>query len=211
VFAFILFSVAAAWIVYNWTPRKAGGPQPAQDERVQAKFKQAEQYYYGRGRAQDFTMAAALYRECAEQGFAPAMNSLGRLQELGQGVPRDLAQAKAWYEKAAALGNPDAQAALSTLTSWTVLIATDGSIDYPKRWVANAAQGGLGPVSVYVRDGKYLTTIGQFVTRAQAEKAAVSLRPKTRPDAVAIDLTNLCPSSTKQNEGGLQVSVCRTP
>jgi TPR repeat protein len=35
------------------------------------------------------------------------------MYENGKGVPVDLKQAKGWYQKAAAQGNTDAQAALS--------------------------------------------------------------------------------------------------
>jgi TPR repeat protein len=43
------------------------------------------------------------------------MLTLGRLYEDGQGVPRDLAEARRWYEKALAAGNEDAEKQLARI------------------------------------------------------------------------------------------------
>ena len=44
------------------------------------------------------------------QGFdAASMNDLGILYSEGDGVPRDARTARQWFEKAAALGNPEAK------------------------------------------------------------------------------------------------------
>jgi len=43
-------------------------------------------------------------RARAEQGDAGAQLSLGLMYAIGQGVPRDYAQAAAWYRKAAEQG-----------------------------------------------------------------------------------------------------------
>ena len=40
-------------------------------------------------------------RQAAEQGDAAAQYTLGRLYELGRGVPKDEAKAAHWYRKAA--------------------------------------------------------------------------------------------------------------
>ncbi len=51
----------------------------------------------------------------AHQGDAEAQNSLGELYAKGMGMPQDYAQARAWYEKAAAQGHPLAQNNLAEL------------------------------------------------------------------------------------------------
>ena len=59
---------------------------------------------YASGR---FDEAIKLYRAAAEAGDARALVSLGRLQETGDHVPKDVAGAYALYEKAAARGGAD--------------------------------------------------------------------------------------------------------
>lgn len=51
----------------------------------------------------------------ANQGIAEAQNGLGELYAKGKGMPQDYAQARAWYEKAAAQGHPHAQNNLAEL------------------------------------------------------------------------------------------------
>ena len=50
--------------------------------------------------------AAELFARAAEKGHQRAQLNLGTLYLRGQGVPRDLIQARAWLEKAAANGDP---------------------------------------------------------------------------------------------------------
>jgi TPR repeat protein len=45
------------------------------------------------------------FRKAADQGDAPAQNNIGWLYAKGEGVPRDLGQAREWMQKAAANGN----------------------------------------------------------------------------------------------------------
>lgn len=63
----------------------------------------------------DPAAAALLWRAAAPRGEATAMFNLGAMYERGIGVSADLARARAWYERAAALDNPDARAALKRL------------------------------------------------------------------------------------------------
>jgi len=178
-------------------------PRATPGTTQQPEYTRAEQYYY----AHDFPEAAKLYEKAAAQGYAPAMNTLGRLYELGQGVPRDFAQAREWYQRAASAGNPDGQAALNSLSTWTVVIATDTAIKYSKRWADNLKSLGFA-ASIYLRDGKYVTGAGSFRTESGAESAAASLRPKTRPDAHPVDLMKWCATSTVATEENQPVFVC---
>ena len=61
-----------------------------------------------------FKQGAALcklcyYKEAAEQGHADAQFQLGRLYDLGRGVPQDDTKAAFWYQKAADQGHEDAK------------------------------------------------------------------------------------------------------
>jgi len=59
--------------------------------------------------------AAALWQAAAARGEPIAMYDLGVLYERGIGVAADLDTAKAWYQRAAALNNAEARAALKRL------------------------------------------------------------------------------------------------
>eukprot|EP00698_Gefionella_okellyi_P017685 TRINITY_DN5212_c1_g3_i1.p1 TRINITY_DN5212_c1_g3~~TRINITY_DN5212_c1_g3_i1.p1 ORF type:complete len:213 (+),score=30.77 TRINITY_DN5212_c1_g3_i1:82-639(+) len=52
--------------------------------------------------------AAQLYRQAAEQGFAPGQYKLGETYELGVGIPKDQKQAEYWMQMAAAQGHEGA-------------------------------------------------------------------------------------------------------
>lgn len=63
----------------------------------------------------DYTGAVAIWRPLALRGDADAQFNLGQAYRLGRGVPLDLAQAKAWFQRAANTGHLDAQATLGLL------------------------------------------------------------------------------------------------
>ena len=54
-----------------------------------------------------------LVRAAAEEGYAPAQVACGRLAEAGGEDKGDMAEARSWYEKAAAQENPDGLLALA--------------------------------------------------------------------------------------------------
>ena len=49
------------------------------------------------------------YRMAAEQGDMQAQHSLGKMYELGHGVPKDMTEATKWIRKAADQGDADAK------------------------------------------------------------------------------------------------------
>src|SRR5215831_14957570 len=59
--------------------------------------------------------ARALFDKAAAQGHAGALERMGAFALSGRGGAQDSAAAKAYYEKAAALGNEEAKAALKRL------------------------------------------------------------------------------------------------
>lgn len=78
---------------------------------ARADFKAGEKAYQ-RG---DYAMALREWQPLAEKGQAVAQYSLGLLYANGQGVPKDDAQARQWYEKAALQGHAGAQVNLGSL------------------------------------------------------------------------------------------------
>jgi hypothetical protein len=64
------------------------------------------------GTPRNETLAAELFEKAANAGHQRAQINLGLLYLRGQGVPRDLVQARAWLEKAAAKDDPYALYAL---------------------------------------------------------------------------------------------------
>jgi len=67
--------------------------------------------------ARDFTRAFTLYKELAKQGNADAQTSLAFMYQNAQGTPKDTAQARLWYEKAAQKKQPYALFNLALLHS----------------------------------------------------------------------------------------------
>jgi TPR repeat protein len=54
-------------------------------------------------------LAARWYRKAANHGSPPATYNLARMYESGQGVPRNLVAARILYQRAADMGQPEAQ------------------------------------------------------------------------------------------------------
>ncbi|MEW6322193.1 MAG: tetratricopeptide repeat protein [Acidobacteriota bacterium] len=85
-------------------------------------------YEYGHGIAVDLREAERLYRLAADNGIASAMLSLGRLHEArGQ-----FGGAATWYEKAAAVGDPDAHRRLERLRSSGRVPAETPTVESPR-------------------------------------------------------------------------------
>ncbi len=77
-----------------------------------ALFAQGEDYYYGRGVAQDYSRAVQCFREAADMGNAEAQHMMGECCYLGQGVDQDYTEAVEWYRKSAEQGCAKGQNAL---------------------------------------------------------------------------------------------------
>ena len=74
----------------------------------------------------DYTTALREWQPLAEQGQAVAQYNLGLLYANGQGVTKDDAKARQWYEKAAVQGHTEAQVNLGVL----LMYARGGQQDY---------------------------------------------------------------------------------
>jgi TPR repeat protein len=101
-----------------------------------ADFNAGEKAYH-RG---DYATALREWHPLAKQGQAVAQYHLGLLYANGQGVPKDDAQARQWYEKAALQGHANAQANLGSLYDY----GRGGPQDFKMavRWYLRAANQG---------------------------------------------------------------------
>ena len=101
-----------------------------------ADFKAGEKAY----RSGDYATALREWQPLAKQGQAAAQYHLGLLYANGQGVPKDDAQARQWYEKAAVQEHAEAQANLGSLYDY----ARGGPQDFKMavRWYRRSAEQG---------------------------------------------------------------------
>lgn len=100
-------------------PRAESGSPNRSNDKVQlgldslldpnVQFGLARGYFLGEGVPENYTQAAILFRQAAEQGHSGAQFSLGAMFCNGLGVPKDISQALIWFRKAAEQGHADAQ------------------------------------------------------------------------------------------------------
>ncbi len=112
-----------------------------------AAFEIARRFLNGEGVAPNPGRAAQWYAYAVDRGSVPAAYRLGALYEKGvDGVPRDLAKARALYERAANAGN------VASMHNLGVMLASGdgGPSDYAgaARWFTRAAERGM-------RDSQY--------------------------------------------------------
>jgi hypothetical protein len=120
----------------TWFRRAADGGDAS------AQYNLALVYERGEGVPQDYRAAARWLRAAADQNLVPAILDLAEisLQPPDSSMPADIAKAVAYYEKAADLGNPVAQAALGTVLTKGLT----GKVDYDQAvmWYRKAADQG---------------------------------------------------------------------
>jgi TPR repeat protein len=114
------------------------------------------------------------WRPLAEQGDARAQFDLGLLYENGDGVPRDYAKARQWYEKSAAQGGTKAQFYLGMQAAF----GEGGPLDLVQAhmWYSLAARNGHAAATVYRNELARQMTPAQI---AEAHKRAREWKPKT--------------------------------
>ena len=83
--------------------------EKAQQGDVEAQLKLGDEFFFGRNRPRNPTVAAYWFRQAAEQGSAAGLYNLGVCQEQGWGIGRSRASAYLSFEKAAQAGLPAAR------------------------------------------------------------------------------------------------------
>jgi TPR repeat protein len=101
-----------------------------------ADFKAGENAYH-RG---DYATALREWQPLAKQGHAAAQYNIGLLYANGQGVPKDDAQARQWFEKAAVQGHAAAQVNLGSLYDYGRGVPQDFKMAV--RWYRRSANQG---------------------------------------------------------------------
>ena len=121
--------------------------------------------YAANGQMQE---AVAAYRRAIDKGSTAAMIELGVLYGMGQGVPKDAAQARKLFEKAAAAGDPRGNTNLAALSG-------GGSTPSDRGLLTKAAEGGSAEAQ-YQLGVMFANGVGgpqdDFAARALFEKAA---------------------------------------
>ena len=154
-----------------------------------------------RGSAAQFFVAGDLcrrnlevmwYRLAAEQGHAPAQNTLGVMYASGQGVTQDYKEAVKWYRLAAAQGDASAQHFLGTMYDNGQGVTQD--FKEAVKWFRLAAAQG---VAIAQFDLGLMYAIGEGVTQDYASahmwfdlaSAAVHADGAKNRDMVAKEMT----------------------
>ena len=120
--------------------------QKAQHGDALAQYTLAGCYaHHGRGVQQNAVEAVNWYRRSAEQGYAPAQNSLGFCYAYGRGVPPNLAEAMRWYQLAANQGYAPAQFHLGLCYEGCPGVAQDHA--QAMTWFRQAAAQGYAPAT----------------------------------------------------------------
>jgi cell division septation protein DedD len=143
--------------------------------------------------AGNYGAAIKEWRPLAERGDPDAEFNLGQAYKLGRGVPQDLRQAQAWYEKAAERGHPQAQANLG------LILFQSGERQKAMPWIRHAADAG-DPRAQYVLGTALFNgdIIGKDWPRAYAlmSRAAAQGLPQAAQNLTQMD--NLIPLAQRQ-------------
>ena len=91
------------------------------------------------------------FRQAAEEGHSDAMNKVGIMYAMGQGVEADAATAMGWFRQAAEKGNIYAMGNIGELYAKGDGVAKD--CDAAREWLTKAAAGGLASAQQYLHSG----------------------------------------------------------
>ena len=152
------------------TPKPREAPARAPEPLAAEPTDPKSQYTRGLARENgadvpvDFKEAVRLYRQAADQGYAPAQARLAYAYEYGNGMDVDYAQAMQLYRKAAEQGDAAGQAGVGHLYALGLGVPRDD--EEAMRWARRGAAGGDAR-ALEVVGAAYLN--GRGVTRDPAE------------------------------------------
>jgi uncharacterized caspase-like protein len=126
----------------------------------------------------DYAVARQLYEKAAAMGSVTAMNNLGAIYSVGNGVPQDYAEARKWFEKATA-GLPVAMTNLGQFYRDGHGVARDYA--EARKWFEKAAaagdSNGMVDLGSLYRDGNGVTQ-DYAEARRWYERAAAASDPQ---------------------------------
>jgi hypothetical protein len=134
------------------SPAPAVPPTPPAPPRQEST---GAQELFRRGEAAFAAMklsdALRSFRQAAEEGHSDAMNKVGIMYAMGQGVEADAATAMGWFRQAAEKGNIYAMGNIGELYAKGDGVAKD--CDAAREWLTKAAAGGLASAQQYLHSG----------------------------------------------------------
>jgi len=101
--------------------------------------------------AKEFSEAFRWFRQAADKRHSDAMNKIGIMYAMGQGVEVDYATAMGWFRQAAEMGNTYAMGNVGELYAKGDGVTKDCGV--ARQWVAKAAAAGLAHAKQYLRSG----------------------------------------------------------
>jgi hypothetical protein len=101
--------------------------------------------------AKEFLEALRWFRQAADKRHSDAMNKIGIMYAIGQGVEVDYAMAMGWFRQAAEMGNTYAMGNVGELYAKGDGVTKDCGV--ARQWVAKAAAAGLAYAKRYLRSG----------------------------------------------------------
>jgi S1-C subfamily serine protease len=122
-------------------------PPPQSGGNAHELFKRGEAAFAAR----KLSEALRWFRQAADTGHSDAMNKIGIMYAMGQGVEADHAMAMGWFRQAADMGNPYAMGNIGELYAKGDGVAKDCGA--ARQWVAKAAAAGLENAKQYLRSG----------------------------------------------------------
>jgi hypothetical protein len=122
---------------------------PAQQSAgiVHALFKRGEAAFAAR----NLPEALRWFRQAADKGHSDAMNKIGIMYAMGQGVEADTTMAMGWFRQAAEMGNTYAMGNIGELYAKGDGVGKDCGA--ARQWLAKAAAAGLEAAKQYLRSG----------------------------------------------------------
>jgi len=153
------------------------GAMPVLKRAADAGHAEAQSLYaYILDKSEDNEEAAKYFRRAAEQGNADGQYGLGALYAAGEGVERDPAAARQWFERAAGAGHPQAVIALSqAFLTESFGFRRDPADVAGLAWVRKAAELGSIPALDYLAKGYRSGAFGA-IDVAQAERTEARMR-----------------------------------
>ena len=101
--------------------------------------------------AKEFSEALRWFRQAADKGHSDAVNKIGIMYAMGQGVEVDYAMAMGWFRQAAEMGNTYAMGNVGELYAKGDGVTKDCGV--ARQWVTKAAAAGLAYAKQYLRSG----------------------------------------------------------
>jgi TPR repeat protein len=175
-----------------------------------AQYRLGVLYALGQGVKQDYSRAAALFKQSAVGGIAEAQYNVAVMYSEGMGVPRDPVLAATWYRKAAEQGN--ANAAFNLGVAYSNGTGVPQNMQEAVRWFRRAA--GAGVINAQFNLGLLYERgegVPQSLVEAYAWYAAAAARgdqgAAQRRDHIASGLTPAVLTKAKTRAAQLQQMI----